>query len=204
MALAPSRIVARGAPAELMQGFARWRKHAQAEGIKAQHRKDSPSIQSDVNKRAFLHWKNATTERWTPPAYSQRRQVQLVRAAFATQDTAAVTASPKYAKMMEQLRRQATHEVLFPLPLQGQPQLPRLSREQDEREAQRIARKEHDRGPYAGRAEKRMFKGAAADRAARQRAQRVQENMAKMDSIVDEWRQDKLTAKNKLKPTSPL
>ena len=36
------------------------------------------------------------------------------------------------------------------------------------------------------------------------RAQRVQENMAKMDSIVDEWRQDKLTAKNKLKPTSPL
>ncbi|WFD01687.1 hypothetical protein MOBT1_000363 [Malassezia obtusa] len=204
MALAPSRIWARGAPSELMAGFARWRSHAQGSGVQAHHKEGTASVEADADKRTFRHWKNATTQRWNPPRYSQRRQAQLVRAAFVTGELDAVSASPKYAKFVERLQRQATHEVLQPLPTQDRIRLPRLSREEDEQEALRIARKAHERGPYAGRAEKRMFKGTKADRESRARARRVADNMEKMDSIIEEWRQDKLTEKNKLKPTSPL
>ncbi|WFC99359.1 hypothetical protein MYAM1_002103 [Malassezia yamatoensis] len=204
MAFAPSRIVGRGKPSEILSRYTSWRTQAQKDGIKAYHFKGEASLEADVDKRAFQHWKNNQTDRWNPPRYSQRRQAQLVSSAFQTGNLDAVKASPKYARFLERLDGQATHEVFNPLPTQSLPQLPRLSPQEDQKEAMRIAKQAHDRGPYAGRSTKKMFKGSKADRQAPIRHQRIQENMSRMDSIVEEWRRDKLTAKNKTKPVSPL
>lgn len=201
MALTPSPIRARGAPSELMAGLARWRRRAETPQPLAHHKQLPATPEADATKRAFRHWKNTETGRWNPPRYSLRRQAQLVRAAFVANDEHAVAASPKYAPLAARLSQQPHHEVLAPVP---SVRLPRLSKTQDAEEALRIAKKAHDRGPYAGRSDKRMFKGTHADRAARLRAARVAENLSKMDSIVAEWRQEKTVAKNKLKPTSPL
>lgn len=195
-----TRIAQRGAPSEVMAGLARWRSRAAAQGARAHHKEEAP-LEADVNKRTFQHWKNTTSQRWNPPRYSLRRQAELVRAAFQTGDLEAVAASPKFAAFAQRLARQETHELITPYKAQ---EVPRLSKKQDAEEALRIAQKAHDAGPYAGRSSKRMFKGSNADRASRARARRVQENMTKMDSIVQEWRQDKITEKNKMKPTSPM
>ena len=72
--------------------------------------------------------------------------------------------------------------------------LGRLPSYRDAQEALRIAHKSRESGPYAGRSNRNMFKGARADREARARRVLVDENMSRMDEIVQEWRRVRLAA----------
>lgn len=195
-------VLRRGSPAELMAGLARWRTRAAAEAPRAHHMSETPvAPETDVAKRAFRHWKNTATGRWNPPKYSLRRQSQLLRAAIHTGDWESVQASPAFPKFADRLARQETHEILASWPT-ARPQP--LTPQEDAKEARRIAHKAHTVGPYAGRASQRMFKGSQADRAGRARKRRVQENMHRMDTLVQDWRHEKALAKNKTKTSSPL
>lgn len=183
-----------------MKGFARWRAAARANGpkthaVRASADAEAPSPEereADTAARAFRHWKNAETGRWNPPKYSLRRQAQLVHAAFLTGDLEQLPESPKKDRLLARLREHEHHEVFegVPRPMG----LGRLPSYRDTQEALRIAHKSRESGPYAGRSNRNMFKGARADREARARRVLVDENMSRMDEIVQEWRRVRLAA----------
>lgn len=156
---------------------------------------------SDMPKKAFEHWRNSETGRWNPPKYSLRRQAQLVRAAYAVDKPELVQTSPKFARYMRRWEEMPTHEVFTGFPAVAWPQ---LSAADNESEAQRIAHSFSQHGPYAGRAQARMFKGKKGDRASRSRQRLVEENMRTMDETIQEWREEKAAARAKAKPISPL
>jgi len=185
MAFAATGVWRRGAPAELMNRFLRWRDLASAR-VPNVSGAPGETARTDVMKKSFAHWRNAATERWNPPKYSLRRQKQLVSAAYATGMLDEVAASPKHARLAQRLAEQASHEVFT-----GWPAFPpqvRLHGAADAERARAIALKAHTRGPYSGRAPSRMFKGTKAERSAGQRRRRIEANMAKMDEMVQEWR----------------
>ncbi|WFD29089.1 hypothetical protein MSPP1_000094 [Malassezia sp. CBS 17886] len=194
-----SVVARRGTAAELLAGYARWQRTASAQGARVDARADAPvALDADVAQRSFRHWKSADTGRWQPPKYSARRQAALVHAARTFGMLDEVAASPKHARMLQRLQDARRVEVA------PTARPPTQRRDEDAAQAMRIARKAHSSGPYAGRAAKRMFKGSHADKDARARAVRVRENMRRMDSVVQEWRDEKIALRRRAKPTSPL
>ena len=200
MAFAPSAVWRRGSPAEIVQGFVNWSARVRAGAPKVQGITESGD--AEVAARGFRHWKNAETGRWNPPRYSLRRQAQLVRAAFMTGQLDALPSFKKRDQFIARLAEQPRHEVFAGIPVPSE--LPWLGAREDASEAMRIARKEHDRGPYAGRPTKRMFKGQRVDREAAERRERVKENMARMDETVREWREERRAERSKAKRVSLL
>ncbi|WFD35441.1 hypothetical protein MCUN1_002295 [Malassezia cuniculi] len=200
MAFVPSAVLRRGSPAEIVQGFLEWSARVRAGAPKVVGHTQSGD--AEVVARGFRHWKNAETGRWNPPRYSLRRQAQLVRAAFATGQLDVLPSFKKRDQFVARLAEQPKHEVFCGIPVPSS--IPWLEAHKDAAEALRIAKKEHTRGPYAGRPVKRMFKGHRVDREARLRRERVKENMARMDETVREWREERRAERAKTKRASIL
>lgn len=193
---ATAAAMERGTPAQLIKGFMRWSKAARAQAPRAARTADqddaaaalSPeAVEAEVSARAFKHWKNADTGRWNPPKFSLRRQEALARAAYATGQLDELPESAKKTKLLARLKAQDGHEALDGLarPLG----LPRLPADRDAVEAERIARTADNTGPYAGRSSRRMFKGSKDERNAPARRAQIQDKLARMPEIVNEWRE---------------
>lgn len=182
--LAQLQAQPQGAPSALMRGLTRWKQSARARAADISTRPGEAPV-ADVARKTFRHWRNEETGHWQPPKYSQRRQAQLVRAAYKMGTEDSVVSSPKFARYARRMENMPTHEVLV-----GWPTVtwPTLSAEEDANEARRIARTYEAHGPYAGRSAARMFKGKKGERESYQRRQRVQEIMRTMDDTIAEWR----------------
>ncbi|KDN39252.1 hypothetical protein K437DRAFT_270353 [Tilletiaria anomala UBC 951] len=78
-----------------------------------------------------------------------------------------------------------------------------LSSEQDSAMAKAIVHSMRNRGPYAGRKGK-MFKGTKSERGAKAKAAKIDDKLQAMSKTVAEWRQSKLAAKAKHRPSLPF
>lgn len=141
--------------------------------------------------------KSATTQRWAPPAYSLRRQAQLVNEAYADNTLSSLPDGPKKSKLQSRLASASPSS--FPDSFfQRLPKSDRKWSYQELRDHQKaiIADLVTEKGPYVGRAQgvapgrilSGIFKGRKTYRQRPKRERDIAENMADMEARVKEWR----------------
>ena len=113
--LAQLQAQPQGAPSALMRGLTRWKQSARARAADISTRPGEAPV-ADVARKTFRHWRNEETGHWQPPKYSQRRQAQLVRAAYKMGTEDSVVSSPKFARYARRMENMPTHEVLVGWP----------------------------------------------------------------------------------------